>query len=175
MKFLPTPLAGAWLVELERREEERGFFARTFCAEEFQATGLASSFVQCNISFNVQRGTLRGLHYQKSPAAEAKLVRCTAGGILDVIVDLRPDSSSYLQHFAVELNARNRLALYVPEGFAHGFQTLEDQTEVFYQMSTFYVPTLASGIRPSDPKLAIAWPLPVSRISEKDQQWPLLS
>jgi len=175
MKFLRTPLAGAWLIELEPHGDERGFFARTFCAREFEQAGLASAFVQCNVSLNVQRGTLRGLHYQRPPAAEIKLVRCTAGAILDVIVDLRPESATYRQHYAVELNARNRRALYVPELFAHGFQTLEDQTEVFYQMSAFYAPALAAGLRPSDPKLGIAWPLPVSCLSEKDQQWPLLS
>ena len=153
---------------------DRGAFARTFCAAEFREQGLAEHFVQCNMSWNARQGTLRGLHYQRPPSSEIKLVRCTAGALWDVIVDLRSDSPTYLQHAAVELSARNRLALYVPEMFAHGFQTLEDDTEVFYQVSALYAPHLAAGLRYDDPKLRISWPLPVSSISEKDRQWSLL-
>ena len=174
MRFTATKLEGAWIVEPERHVDERGFFARTFCAREFQAHGLVDSFVQCNTSWNAIKGTLRGLHYQLPPSGEVKLVRCTSGSIWDLIVDLRPDSPTYLKHFAIELTAKNRLALYIPEMFAHGFQTLEDGTEVFYQMSDFYAPKLASGRCYNDPKLGIKWPLPVASISVKDRTWPLL-
>ena len=174
MRFLTTPLQGAFLIELEPHTDERGLFARTFCAREFREHGLVDAFLQCNTSFNCAKGTLRGLHYQAPPSEEAKLVRCTAGAISDVIVDLRPDSATYLQHFAIELSARNRTALYIPAPFAHGFQTLEDDTEVFYQMGDYYAPELSTGIRWNDPKLGIKWPLPVSTISDKDRTWPLL-
>lgn len=174
MKFTETKLRGAFVVEVEPQADARGLFARTFCAREFQARGLATSFVQCSVSQNLKRGTVRGLHYQQPPACEVKLVRCTAGALMDVIVDLRPGSPTYLQHLGVELTARNRRTLYVPEMFAHGFQTLEDDTEVFYQISAFFEPTLATGIRHDEPKLGIEWPLPVSVMSEKDRQWPLL-
>ena len=173
MKFIPTKLNGAFVIEPELHEDSRGFFARTFCAREFSGLGLATSFVQCSVSFNRQAGTLRGLHYQLPPAAEVKIVRCTSGSLHDVIVDLRPDSPTYLQHIGVELSSRNHLALYVPQLFAHGFQSLEDGTEVFYQISAFYDPQKSKGIRYDDPKLGIRWPLPVSVISEKDRQWPL--
>jgi dTDP-4-dehydrorhamnose 3,5-epimerase len=149
-------------------------FARTFCANEFRAQGLVDVFVQCNTSWNVSKGTLRGLHFQLSPSSEVKLVRCTAGALWDVIVDLRPQSATYLQHVAIELTAGNRLALYIPEMFAHGFQTLEEGTEVFYQMSQFYAPKLARGIRYDDPKIGIKWPLPVTSISDLDLNWTLL-
>lgn len=174
MRFTPTKLAGSWLVEPEPFEDERGLFARTFCAREFQAYGLADVFVQCNTSWNVRSGTIRGLHFQLPPATEAKLVRCTAGAIWDVIVDLRPQSPTYLQHLGVELCAQDRKALYIPEMFAHGFQALRDETEVFYQMSEFYAPPLASGLRFDDPRLGIPWPLPVSSISKKDLDWAFL-
>ncbi len=174
MRFEPTKLAGAFIVETERHEDSRGFFARTFCANEFAERGLVSTFVQSSVSFNRQRGTLRGMHYQLPPACEAKLVRCTAGSLYDVIVDLRPGSPTYLQHIGVELTARNRRALYVPEMFAHGFQSLEDETEVFYQISAFFVPDKSTGLRHDDPRLRINWPLPVAVISEKDARWPLL-
>lgn len=174
MRFEPTKLAGAFIVETERHEDSRGFFARTFCANEFAERGLVSTFVQSSVSFNRQRGTLRGMHYQLPPACEAKLVRCTAGSLYDVIVDLRPGSPTYLQHIGVELTARNRRALYVPEMFAHGFQSLEDETEVFYQISAFFVPDKSTGLRHDDPRLGINWPLPVAVISEKDARWPLL-
>ncbi|HEY1790637.1 MAG TPA: dTDP-4-dehydrorhamnose 3,5-epimerase [Verrucomicrobiae bacterium] len=175
MKFTETSLAGAYIIEPELREDSRGFFARTFCAREFGEKGLAGGFVQCSVSMTRERGTIRGLHFQIAPAAEAKLVRCTVGALYDVIVDLRPDSKTYLQHIGVELTARNRRALYVPEMFAHGFQTLEGDTEVFYQISTYFAPDLARGLRFDDPKLGVKWPLPVATMSEKDRHWPLLS
>lgn len=175
MKFTETKLAGAYIVEPEPYEDARGFFARTFCAREFGEKGFASLFVQCSVSMTRQGGAIRGLHFQLAPATEAKLVRCTAGALYDVIVDLRPNSKTYLQHIGVELTAGNRRALYVPEMFAHGFQTLEGDTEVFYQISAFFTPDLARGLRFDDPKLGIKWPLPVATMSEKDRQWPLLS
>lgn len=174
MRFIRTQLTGAVVVELEPHQDERGFFARSFCAREFKEQGLAGDFVQCNISWSAQRGTIRGLHHQLPPSCEAKLVRCTAGSIWDVIVDLRPGSPTYLKHTAVELSAANRLSLYVPEMFAHGFQTLDNHAEVFYQMSTCHAPELAAGLRHDDPKLGISWPLAVSSISEKDRGWALL-
>src|SRR5580704_11884182 len=174
MRFVATPLEGAWIVQLQPHQDCRGLFARTYCAQEFGDQSLVNSFVQCNTSWNVQKGALRGLHYQLAPSSEVKLVRCTAGALLDVIVDLRPDSSTYLQYVAVELTAKNRLALYIPQMFAHGFQTLEDGTEVFYQMSEFYAPKLARGLRYDDPKLGIKWPHSVTSISDRDQALPLL-
>jgi len=175
MKFAETRLDGAYIVEPEPREDTRGFFARTFCAREFGEKGLADGFVQCSVSMTRQRGTIRGLHFQLAPATEAKLVRCTAGALYDVIVDLRPASKTYLQHIGVELTARNRRALYVPPMFAHGLQTLEDDTEVFYQISEFFAPDMARGLRFDDPKLGIKWPLPLATMSGKDRDWPLLS
>jgi len=174
MHFVATKLAGAYIVEPQLHEDSRGLFARTYCAREFREQGLADAFVQCNTSWNARKGTLRGLHYQFAPASEVKLVRCTAGALWDVIVDLRPDSITYLRHVAVELTATNRLALYIPGMFAHGFQTLRDGTEVFYQMSEFYAPKLARGIRYDDPKLGIEWPLPLTSISDQDLNWTLL-
>ena len=174
MRFLPTKLPGPFLIEPEPRADDRGFFARTYCAREFREHGLVTQFVQCSISVNRQRGTLRGMHYQLSPACEAKLVRCTAGAIYDVIVDLRPNSPTYLQQVGVELTAQNRRALYVPKMFAHGFQTLEDDTEVLYQIDEYYAPEKSTGLRFDDPKLAIRWPLPVTAMSDKDRIWPLL-
>ena len=174
MRFTPTKLAGAYIIEPQPYADSRGLFARTFCANEFRAQGLVDVFVQCNTSWNVSKGTLRGLHFQLSPSSEVKLVRCTAGALWDVIVDLRPQSATYLQYIAVELTADNRSALYIPEMFAHGFQTLEEGTEVFYQMSQFYAPKLARGIRYDDPKIGIKWPLPVTSISDLDLNWTLL-
>jgi len=174
MRFAETKLAGAYIVEPQLHEDSRGLFARTYCAREFREQGLADVFVQCNTSWNARKGTVRGLHYQLPPSSEVKLVRCTAGALWDVIIDLRPDSETYLQHVAVELTASNRLALYIPGMFAHGFQALEDATEVFYQMSEFYAPKLARGIRYDDPKIGIKWPLPVTSISDQDLSWPLL-
>lgn len=174
MRFVQTKLAGAFIIEMEPREDERGFFARTFCAREFEEQGLSGRFVQCSISLNRKKGTLRGLHYQLPPACEVKLVRCTAGALYDVIVDLRRDSATYLQHVGVELTARNRRALYAPFLFGHGFQTLADETEALYQINEYYVPEASSGVRYNDPKLGIQWPLPVAAISERDANWPLL-
>jgi len=174
MRFVTTRLAGAFIIEPEPQSDARGLFARTFCAREFKQQGLATTFAQCSTSFNVARGTLRGLHYQLAPACEVKLVRCTAGAIHDVIVDLRRDSPTYRQHLEVELTAHNRRALYVPEMFAHGFQTLEDKTEVLYQISEFYTPDKSTGVRFDDPKLGIPWPLPVTAMTDKDRNWPLL-
>jgi dTDP-4-dehydrorhamnose 3,5-epimerase len=175
MIFTPTKLAGAYIIEPEPHVDVRGFFARTFCAREFGEKGLVTAFVQCSVSVNRRRGTLRGLHYQQSPACEAKLVRCTSGALHDVMVDLRPESPTYLQHLGVELTAQNRRALYIPEMFAHGLQTLADETEVFYQISQYYAPDKSTGLRFDDPKLGIQWPLPVAEINDKDRLWPLLA
>ena len=174
MIFTETPLSSAFIVELEPRGDERGFFARAFCRREFEAHGLKPDIAQTNISFNRREGTVRGLHFQFPPAAETKLVRCSRGAILDVIVDLRPESPTYLRHVAVELTAENRRALYVPERFAHGYQVLQPDTETTYYVGEFYTPSLESGLRYSDPRLAISWPLPPADMSAKDQQWPLL-
>jgi dTDP-4-dehydrorhamnose 3,5-epimerase len=171
MIFTPTALADAYVIDLELREDERGFFARTWCQDEMAAQGLTARIVQANMSFNRKRGTLRGMHYQAAPYAEVKLVRCVRGSIVDVIADLRPDSPTYLQWLAVELTATNRRALYIPEGFAHGFQTLEDDSEVFYQVSQAYMPQAERGVRYDDPALGIEWPLPVSVVSPKDMGW----
>ena len=172
MRFTHTSLPGACIIEPEPAEDSRGFFARTFCAREFGERSLTTQFVQCSTSVSFKRGTLRGLHYQVPPAEECKLVRCTAGAIHEVIVDLRPDSPTCGRHLAVELNSRNRLALYVPAMFAHGFQTLEENTEILYQISEFFSPEHARGHRYDDPAFGIQWPLPVSAISEKDLKWP---
>jgi dTDP-4-dehydrorhamnose 3,5-epimerase len=172
MTFTATPLAGAFVIDPEPIEDERGFFARSFCVEEFRARGLNPRVVQCNVSFNRRRGTVRGLHYQRAPHGEAKLVRCTAGALYDVIVDLRPDSPTMQRHFAIELSARNRRMLYIPEGCAHGFQTLEDGTEVFYQMSAPYTADATAGVRWNDPAFGIEWPLEVTVISERDRSYP---
>ncbi len=168
MKFIETKLRGAYIIDLERQEDERGFFARTFCQKEFEAHGLNPTFVQCSISYNKHTGTLRGMHYQVAPMAESKLVRCTRGAIYDVIIDLRPDSSTYCQWVAVELGGDNYRMLYIPEFLAHGFQTLEDDTEVFYQMSQFYEPEYAQGVRWDDPAFGIEWPISNPTLSEKD-------
>jgi dTDP-4-dehydrorhamnose 3,5-epimerase len=172
MRFIPTGLAGAYIVEPDRIADERGFFARTWCRNEFSDMGLNPNLVQCNISYNKLRGTLRGMHYQKAPHAEAKLVRCTRGALHDVIIDLRPESDTYLRWVGVELTDENRKALYVPEGFAHGFVTLSDDTEVLYQMSEFFHGESASGVRWDDPAFAIHWPVAVSVISARDRNYP---
>ena len=180
MIFTETPLQGAYIIEIEPIEDERGFFARSFCRKEFEAHDLNPDLVQCNISLNKKKGTLRGMHYQTSPYEEAKVVRCTMGAIYDVIIDIRPDSPTFKQWHAVELTSpRSSWAvdgyrmLFIPEGFAHGFQTLEDNTEVFYQMSEYYHPKAARGICWDDPMFQISWPLKNSIMSEKDQQYPL--
>lgn len=174
MIFTETKIAGAFIIDLEEKSDDRGFFARTFCAQEFENHGLKPTVAQCNLSFNHQKGTLRGMHYQLLPAAETKLIRCTQGAIYDVIVDMRPNSPTYLSHIGVELTSENRRALYVPEMFAHGYQTLTDSAEVVYQVSEFYTPGYERGLRYNDPLLEINWPLEVTIISEKDQNWELL-
>jgi len=174
MIFTPTEIAGVVVVTTELRADERGFFARTFCAREFEAAGLRPLVAQANLSFNHRAGTLRGLHFQRPPAAEAKLVRCTRGRVYDVAVDHRPTSPTYLRHVGVVLDAEERNALYVPEGCAHGYLTLEDACEVAYQVSEFYTPGVEGGLRWDDPALAIAWPGAVAVISEKDAAWPYL-
>jgi dTDP-4-dehydrorhamnose 3,5-epimerase len=173
MKFVPTPLAGAFVLELERLEDERGFFARTFCRREFEQRGLDPAVVQCNVSFNRRRGTLRGLHFQLAPHEEAKTVSCTQGAIFDVIVDLRPTSTSYGCWFSVELDADSRNALFVPAGFAHGFETLTDDASVCYQMSQYYHPEAARGIRWDS--LAIPWPIDDPILSVRDAAFPSFS
>lgn len=172
MKFQETRLKGAYIIEMELIEDERGFFARSWCQKEFTDHGLNPNLVQCNISFNRKKSTLRGMHYQAKPHEEAKLVRCTMGAIYDVILDVRRDSSTFKQWVAVELSAENRKMLYIPEGIAHGFQTLVDNTEVFYQMSEFYDPLSANGIRWNDPVFNIDWPETSQKvISEKDRSY----
>ena len=172
MIFTATALKGAFSLEPERREDDRGFFARTWCQQEFAAHGLNPCLVQCNISFNKTKGTLRGMHYQAFPYEEEKLVRCTMGSIADVIIDLRPKSPTFKHYMSIVLTAENRRMLYVPKGFAHGFQTLEDNTEVFYQMSEFYAPAYARGIRWNDPAFGIQWPADERIILERDQTYP---
>jgi dTDP-4-dehydrorhamnose 3,5-epimerase len=174
MKFLPTGLTGAMVIELEPLRDERGHFARTFCREEFRAHGIELTVVQCSVSFNVRRGTLRGLHYQAPPKAEAKLVRCAAGEAFDVIVDLRRGSPTFGRWFAVELTAVGGRMIYVPEGFAHGFQTLRDDTELFYMMSESYSPPHARGVRWDDPQLGIRWPMAPTVMSARDRELPAL-
>jgi dTDP-4-dehydrorhamnose 3,5-epimerase len=172
LKFVPTALAGAYIVDPEPESDSRGFFARAWCQREFGERGLNPRLVQCNISYNLKKGTWRGMHYQEAPHEEAKLVRCTMGSICDVIVDLRPDSPTFKKHLAVTLSAENRKMLYIPEKFAHGFLTLEDDTEIFYQMSEFYAPQSARGFRWNDPNFAIRLPLEVAVISERDRSYP---
>lgn len=172
MIFTETKLAGAFVIELERREDQRGFFARIFCQQEFEAHGLKTQVVQCNVSFNKRKGTLRGMHYQAAPFAEAKLVRCTSGSIYDVIIDLRLASATFKQYFAVELSAENGRMLYIPEDFAHGFQTLRDDTEVSYQMAQRYSAEHARGVRWNDPAFGIEWPEGERIIIERDQNYP---
>ena len=172
MKFVPTPLQGAHVIEVEAREDERGFFARAWCQREMAEHGLDPKVVQCNLSFNHTRGTVRGMHYQVAPHQESKLVRCLRGSIFDVVIDLRPESATFAQWFGVELSAANRKMLFVPVGFAHGYQTLQDDTEVFYQVSEFYQPGSEAGIRWDDPAFAIEWPIAATLISDKDGAHP---
>jgi dTDP-4-dehydrorhamnose 3,5-epimerase len=175
MRFSKTPIPGAWVIDVEPLGDERGFFARTFCTEEFAAHGIDTTVAQCNMSLTHAAGTLRGMHYQVPPAAETKLVRVARGCVYDVIVDLRPGTATYLQHFGVELSEDNRRALFVPEGCAHGFQTLADETCVEYQMGARYAPEAGRGLRFDDPRLAIAWPRPVEAVSAQDRAWPLIA
>lgn len=172
MYFTETKLKDAFIVDLRKLEDERGFFARVFCQNEFKEHGMEPAVVQANLSYNKIKGTLRGLHFQKAPYEETKFVRCTRGALYDVIVDLRPDSETYLQWIGVELTGDNYQMLFVPGGFAHGFQTLEDDTEAFYMVSEFYTPGAEGGVRYNDPIFNIEWPLEVTTMSEKDQNWP---
>lgn len=174
MRFTETPLTGAYVVDVEPREDDRGLFTRTYCAREFAELGLEQLGAQSNLSSNHVAGTLRGMHYQLPPAAEAKLVRCARGAIVDVIVDMRDDSPTYLRHFMVELTEENRRALYVPPMFAHGYQALENGTEVVYQVSEFYTPGSERGLPYDDPAIGIHWPMRVTAISDKDNSWPAL-
>ena len=172
MKFRPTKFDGAWVIALTELGDERGFFARTFCSETLRSRGLASHFPQHSVSYSSRRGTLRGLHFQRAPHAEVKIVRCLRGAVWDVIVDLRPEAPTFLQWQAFELTAENRLQLYVPKGFAHGFQSLTADAEVSYMISELFVPDAASGVRFDDAAFGISWPLPVSVMSGKDRTWP---
>ena len=171
MLFRETKLPGAFVIDLQKHEDERGFFARSWCRKEFEAHGLDPRTVQCNVSFNKLKGTLRGMHYQVAPYAEAKLVRCTRGAIYDVIIDLRRESATYKQHVSEVLSTNNYKSLFVPEGFAHGFQTLEDNSEVFYQMSEFYSAEHQRGLRYNDPAFGINWPTDVMVISDRDRNY----
>jgi dTDP-4-dehydrorhamnose 3,5-epimerase len=175
MIFTETKLAGAFILDLERRGDNRGYFARTFCQNEFEAHGLKPVIAQANAAFNKYKGTLRGMHFQFPPAAETKLVRCTRGAIVDIIVDLRPESPTFLEHISVELSADNGRSLYVPERFAHGYQALEDNTETTYQVGEFYTPSEEGGLSPFDPALGLSWPIETTEISEKDAKWAPLS
>ena len=174
MRFEPTKLAGAYLIHLEPRVDERGLFARAFCAQEFGGAGLETEYVQANISTNTRAGTVRGLHFQRDPHAEVKLVRCVKGAIYDVIVDMREGSQTFLRWTGAELSDENGLMMYVPKGFAHGYQALTGNASVFYMVSAFYAPQAEGGLRFDDPKLAIEWPRAVSDVSDKDARWPLL-
>jgi len=172
MIFTPTPLDGAYLIEPERLSDERGFFARVYCEDEFREAGISFEIVQANVSMNTHKGTVRGMHYQAAPHQEAKCVRCVKGAMYDVIIDLRPESPTFTKWTGVELTEENRQTLFVPEGFAHGFQTLHDNTEVFYLMSAPYEDASGRGVRHNDPKFNINWPIEVRMISEKDNSWP---
>lgn len=172
MKFTQTKLSGAYIIELEKREDSRGFFARTFCAKEMAELGLETKIVQTNMSRTMKKGTVRGMHFQTAPHQETKLVRCTRGSIYDVIIDIRPDSPTYKQWIGVELSEQNHTMLFVPRDFAHGFITLEDDCEVMYEVSEFYSPGFEGGIRYNDPAINIEWPIPVSDVSEKDAVHP---
>lgn len=172
MKFIETKLKGAFIIDPDFLRDERGFFARTWCRREADARDLRPDWVQCNVSFNEQKGTLRGMHFQAAPFEEVKLVRCSRGAIYDVIIDLRRESSTFAQWIGAELTAENHRMMYVPKGFAHGFLTLQDQSEVFYQMSEFYAPAHAGGVRWNDPAFGIEWPIGVSVMTDKDRTFP---
>jgi dTDP-4-dehydrorhamnose 3,5-epimerase len=174
MIFTETKLKGAFIIDVDKREDSRGFFARVFCQREFEEHGLKPIIAQSNIAFNLRKGTLRGMHFQYPPAPETKFVRCTRGSIIDIIVDLRPESDTFLQHVAVELSEDNHRGLYVPERFAHGYQVLRDNTETSYQVGEFYAPGVEGGLLYNDPQLGLEWPLPVSEISDKDKVWDRL-
>jgi len=172
MRFAETKIRGVYIIDIERREDHRGFFARGWCQKEFEGYGLATRFVQTNVGFNHKLGTLRGMHFQSNPHQEAKLVRCTKGRVVDIMIDLRPGSPTHRQWVSIELTADNHTMLYIPEGCAHGYQTLEDNTEVVYDTSQFYAPQNAAGVLYNDPAFGIEWPLPVEVISEADRNWP---
>ena len=172
MIFTKTHLSGLFIVDVDKRVDQRGYFCRTFCSEEFASAGLATEFVQCNLSHNLRTGTLRGMHYQNEPYPEAKLVRCTRGAILDVVVDLRADSATHKQSLTIELTQQNARSLYIPAGFAHGFLTLADDTDVFYQMTEFYHAELSCGVRWNDPAFAINWPIAEPFLSDRDANYP---
>ncbi|MFN8487872.1 MAG: dTDP-4-dehydrorhamnose 3,5-epimerase [Caldilineaceae bacterium] len=172
MNFVETKLKGAYIIDLKKIEDDRGFFARGWCQNEFKTYNLNPNSAQLNVGFNYKSGTLRGMHFQKHPWAEAKLVRCTKGAVYDVIIDLRRDSPTHGQWIGVELTEENHRMLYAPEGFAHGYQTLADNTEIYYQTTQFYAPEFATGVRFDDPAFGIAWPLPLSMISNQDRTWP---
>jgi dTDP-4-dehydrorhamnose 3,5-epimerase len=172
MKFRETNLEGAYIIEIEKLSDDRGFFARSWCRKEFEAQGLSPDLVQANVSYSYKKGTIRGMHYQIAPYQESKLIRCTRGAIYDVIIDLRPDSPTYKQWTGVELTVDNYTMFFVPKDFAHGFQTLTDETEIAYQVSQFYTPGSEKGIRYNDPNFNIQWPLEVTIISDKDRAWP---
>lgn len=172
MRFTETKIGGAYILDAERIADERGFFARTWARDEFVAHGLNPDLAQCNVSYNRRKGTVRGMHWQSPPYAETKLVRCTAGAIYDVIVDIRPDSPTYREWVSAELSAENRRALSIPEGCAHGFQTLTDDSEVFYQITAYYAPEAARGMRWNDPAINLTWPLPITVISARDAEYP---
>ena len=174
MRIVPTGFSGLFVLEPERAKDERGYFMRTFCAATFAAHGLQTNFVQWGSAYNSRAGTVRGLHFQSEPYAEVKLIRCTAGEVHDAIVDIRPRSPTYLQQFAIVLSRENGVSLYVDKGFAQGYQTLQDASEVSYAMSVDYHPEAATGLRWSDPAVAVTWPLPISVISARDRQWPLI-
>ena len=174
MNFIDTGLSGAYVIELERRGDARGYFARSFCAREFKALGLATQFIQANTSLSPEPGTPRGLHYQRSPAEETKLMRCIQGAMWDVIVDLRPGSPTYRQSYGAELSAENSRQMYVPKGFAHGFLTLQPDTIAAYMVDEYYTPGVEEGLRYDDPALGIEWPIAATTVSDKDQAWPLL-
>ena len=172
MRFVEARIPGVWRIGLEKREDSRGFFARIFCEEEFAGHGLITHYPQCNLTYNEKRGTLRGMHFQRPPKPEIKVVRCSRGAVYDVLLDLRPHSPMYLKYEAFELTAENRDSLYVPEGIAHGFQTLTDGVEMFYQMSEVYAPALNDGVRWDDPAFSIDWPLKDPILSDKDKSYP---
>ena len=174
MIFTETPLAGAYVIELDRKGDDRGYFARTFCVQEFEAQGLVTQFVQANTSLSADPGTMRGLHYQRAPAEETKLMRCIQGAMWDVIVDIREGSPTYLQSFGAELSAENGRQMYVPKGFAHGFMTLKPDTIAAYMVDAFYTPGVEGGFCHDDPGLGIHWPMAASVVSEKDRTWPLI-
>lgn len=174
MQFIETPLPGLYIINYTKLEDERGFFVRTFCKKEFSQIGFNKELVQLNHSFNIKQGTVRGLHYQKMPFTESKLIRCIQGKVFDVAVDIRQNSSTYLQYFSIELGSDNMNAIFIPNGFAHGFQTLEENTSLIYHHSEYYTPEADAGIRYDDPGINIKWPLPVVNLSKKDKQYPFL-